>query len=95
MIDWAVVAAFVGPLVGAIGLAAGWFAWIAKRRDKRVADQIDSVTKALEFRITQVEVALSKQSDHLDKQDGALLSAMTAIARIEGRLAGPVDTRTS
>jgi uncharacterized Tic20 family protein len=92
MINWAVVTAFIAPLIASLGLLGALFAWLGKKRDKRVSDQIDRVTTALEFRISQVETALVKQSDHLDKQDGALLTAMTAIARIEGRLAGPVNT---
>lgn len=91
MVDWAVVAAFLAPLVAAIGLIAGWFAWLGKRRDKRVAEQIQAVTDRLDFRISQVEETQRRQSDHLDKQDAALSMAMQGIARIEGRLAGPVS----
>lgn len=96
--DWASVAAFTGPLVAAIGLASGWFAWLGKQREKRTDVQIRSITSKLETnqelmqqRITQVEVAISSQAHHLDKQDEAMMTAMQAIARIEGRLAGPVD----
>lgn len=98
MIDWGVVAAFTGPLVGAIGLASGWFAWLGRQREKRTGEQINAITSKLESnqelmqqRITQVETAISSQARHLDKQDEAMMSAMQAIARIEGRLAGPVD----
>ena len=98
MIDWGIVAAFTGPLVGAIGLASGWFAWLGRQREKRTGDQISMVTSQLEssqalmqVRITQVEAALVAQGHHLDKQDEAMMTAMQAIARIEGRLAGPVD----
>ena len=91
MIDWGNVAAFTGPLIAAIGLIAAWFAWLGKRRDARVADQIAAVTERLDFRISQVEVTQAKQSEHLDKQDAALSTAMQGIARIEGRLAGPVS----
>lgn len=95
MIQWGVVAAFTGPLIAAIGLAAGYFAWSGKRRDERVAAQIKAVTERLDFRVSQVETALDKQSRHLDKQDEALSTAMQAIARIEGRLAGPVSVTQS
>lgn len=90
MIDWGVVAAFIGPLIAAIGGVAAWFAWLGKRRDKRVGEQIQAVTDRLDFRISQVETTLGRQQDHLDKQDAALSMAMQGIARIEGRLAGPV-----
>lgn len=98
MIEWGVVAAFTGPLVAAIGLASGWFAYLGKQREKRVGGQISEVTSKLESnqllmqeRINQVESALQSQARHLDKQDDALMAAMQAVARIEGRLAGPVD----
>lgn len=90
MIQWGVVAAFCGPLVAAIVGVAAWFAWIGKRRDQRVKEQIQAVTDRLDFRISQVETSLARQQEHLDKQDAALSQAMQGIARIEGRLAGPV-----
>lgn len=90
MIDWATVAAFCGPLIAAIVGVAAWFAWLGRRRDARVASQIQAVTDRLDFRISQVETTLARQQEHLDKQDAALSTAMQGIARIEGRLAGPV-----
>lgn len=97
MINWAVVAAFTGPLVAAIIGVATWFAWLARKRDARTAVQIREVVAGLEAnqllmqqRISQVEVAMEGQTKHLDRQDLALTSAMQAIARIEGRLAGPL-----
>jgi uncharacterized YccA/Bax inhibitor family protein len=94
VIEWGVVAAFVGPLIGAIGGVAAWFAWLGKRRDSRVATQIHAVTERLDLRITQVESTLANQTRHLDKQDEVLNSALQAIARIEGRLSGPVQVTT-
>lgn len=97
MIEWGVVAAFIGPLIAAIGLSAGWFTYLGRRRDERFAAQIAAVTGKLEAnqlvmaeRIAQVESSLAQQARHLDKQDDALTTAMQAIARIEGRLAGPL-----
>ena len=95
MIEWGAVAAFTGPLIGAIGLVAGWFAWLGKQREKRTGEQINAVTNELrsnqalmQQRIGQMEVALVSQGQHLDRQDTALASALQATARIEGRLMG-------
>lgn len=102
MIDWTVVAAFCGPLIAAIGGVAAWFTWLGHRRDARVADQIKEgtreiaeVTSKLDIRMSQVENSLANQTRHLDKQDEALQTAMQAIARIEGRLAGPVQVTST
>lgn len=91
MIDWPVVAAFIGPLIAAIGLATGWFAWLGKRREERARVLTREIVSGLEAnqllmqqRIAQVELAMEKQSTTLGR-------AMEAIARIEGRLAGPVS----
>lgn len=86
MINWGVVAAFISPLIAALALLGGWFAWLGRQRDKRVADQIASVTDRLEVRITQVEATLTQQTAHLERQDAALTTTMQAVARIEGRL---------
>ena len=102
MINWGVVAAFCGPLIAAIAGVGAWFTWIGHRRDARVALQIKegtaeiaAVTSKLDLRMTQVENSLSNQARHLDKQDEALQVAMQAIARIEGRLAGPIQIQQS
>jgi hypothetical protein len=95
VVDWAVVAAYLGPLIAAIAGIAAWFAWLGKRRDERVADQIAAVTTRLDFRITQVETQITNLTGHLNKQDDALSQAMQAVARIEGRLAGPVQVTTA
>lgn len=87
MINWGEVAAFTGPLIAAIGLIAGWFAWLGKKRDQRVAEQIKGVTDRLDFRITQVEKTLTQTQEHLDRQDTALATQGQAIARIEGSMA--------
>lgn len=87
MVDWAVVAAFVGPLIGAIGGVGAWFAWLGKRRDQRIGEQIKAVTDRLDFRITQVERTLSQTQEHLDRQDVTLANQGQAIARIEGSMA--------
>lgn len=96
MVNWSVVAAFCGPLIAAIIGVATWYAWIARKRDARVAQQIKdgtaeiaAVTAKLDIRITQVETSLANQTRHLDKQDEILQTALQAVARIEGRLAGP------
>ena len=97
MVDWAAVAAYIGPLLVAIGLVAGWFSRVQAQREKRVQEQIAAATSAIaaenrltQARLTAVETALDVQARHLDKQDDVLSAALQAIARIEGRLAGPV-----
>lgn len=97
MIDWATVAAFIVPLIGAMGSIAAWYAWLAKKRDARVAQQIKDATTPL---ITS-QMLMQQQMDsltasqarivlHLDKQDESLSTAMQGIAEIKGRLAGQV-----
>lgn len=102
MVNWSVVAAFCGPLIAAIIGVASWFAYIGRKRDVRVAQQIKegtaeiaAVTTKLDARITQVEVSLVNQTRHLDKQDEALQVALQGVARIEGRLAGPFQITTT
>lgn len=102
MIDWNVVAAFCGPLIAVLVALAGFFAWLQRNRDKRVAGQIAEATGKLEAnqlltqqRIDQFERSLAEQAKHLDRQDQALNAAMQAVARIEGRLAGPVQVTTT
>lgn len=87
MVNWAVVAAFCGPLITVIVGVGGWFAWLGKRRDAKVAEQIKGVTDRLDFRITQVEKTLQQTQEHLDRQDTALTRQGEAIARVEGSLA--------
>lgn len=88
MIDWVAVGAFIGPLIASIGVVAGWFAYLAKQREKRVNEQISAVTDKLDQRIDQLEKSFTLQTAHLDKQDEILSTALQAIARVEGRLAG-------
>ena len=99
MIQWGAVAAFTGPLIAAITLVSGWFAWLGKQREKRTGEQISAVTSELrsaqllmQQRIGQMETALTSQGLHLDRQDNALAAALQATARIEGRLMGPATT---
>ena len=97
MIDWGLVAAYIGPLLVAIGLVAGWFSYQQRRREKQVRELIREATADLVLeqrltrdRLTQMEAQLTLQARHLDKQDDVLSAALQAIARIEGRLAGPL-----
>ena len=97
MINWATVAAYIGPLLVAIGGVAGLFSRQAKQREARIGERISAATASIEAenrltqqRLAQVETLIEANTRHLDKQDDALLVAMQAIARIEGRLAGPV-----
>lgn len=94
MINWIAVAAFIGPLVAALGLVATWYAYLSRQREKRVNIQITQVTGKfeanqvlLQARIDQVEVAIQLNAHQLEKQNDTLLTALQAIARIEGRLA--------
>lgn len=87
------VAAFISPLIAAMALLGGWFAWLGKRREKLIRDVVDAAFQALNSRLTIVENTLVAQNKQLDKQDSALSQAMQAIARIEGRLMGSDGTR--
>lgn len=98
MIDWAVVAAFIGPLITALAAVAGLFAWLGRKRDARVSLQIDGVTgrleanqSAMQAQIAQVTASQEQQQAHLSRQDEVLSAALQSIARIEGRLAGPLQ----
>jgi uncharacterized membrane protein YccC len=86
LVEWTVVAAFVGPLIAAMGLLGAWFAWIGKRREQLIRGIVQQSFEALNSRLTIVENTLANQNKQLDKQDTALAQAMTAVARIEGRL---------
>lgn len=95
MVNWAVVAAFIGPLVTVIVAASGFFAYQNRQREKRVAEQIGQATSELrsnhallQVRIDQMELATSANTKQLEKQNDTLLLAVQAIARIEGRLSG-------
>jgi len=84
--QWSVVAAFVGPLIGAMGVLGAWFAWLGKRREKLIGAIVEQAFQVLNSRLTIVENTLAGQNKQLDKQDTALAAAITAVARIEGRL---------
>lgn len=93
MVNWSVVAAFIGPLIGAIGLAAGFFAYLNKVREKRIGEQIAAATasfetnqRLLQEHLNQVDTALITQGKQIEKQNDTLIQAVQAIARIEGRL---------
>ena len=97
MIDWGVVAAYIAPLVATIGFVAAWFSRQQRRREKWIEQQIATATAELVLeqkltreRLGQMDAQLALQARHLDKQDDVLSAALQAIARIEGRLAGPV-----
>jgi Flp pilus assembly protein TadB len=100
MIDWGVVAAYVTPLIAAIGLAATWFTWQQRKRDTRVAAQISAATSALELeqrltreRLAQMEATLEQHGRTLEQQAATFTQALVAIGRIEGRLAGPLASQ--
>lgn len=102
MVNWALVAAYIGPLLVAIGLVSAWFQRSAKKRDERVAGQIATVSNDLvtnqklqQQQIDQMKEALAQQTKHLDQQDQTMAIALQSIARIEGRLAGPITVTTS
>lgn len=95
MVDWATVGAYIGPLIGAMGGIAGWFAYAAKKRDVRVAQQIKDTTAPLVtnqlLMQQQIEIMNKQQlsmAEHLDKQDQTLVTVRETIARIDGRLSG-------
>lgn len=94
MIQWNVVGAFIGPLIAAIGLAAGLFAYMNKRREERITMQISEATrtfdtnqKLMQERMSHFEDAMTTQAKQLEKQGDSLLTMGQSIARIEGRLA--------
>lgn len=98
MIDWPVVAAFVGPLLTGLGLVAALFAYLGRKRDKKVDEQIKSVTAQLatsqllmQQQIAQVVASQAAQAAQLNRQDELLSSALQSIARVEGRLSGPLQ----
>lgn len=102
MIDWPVVAAFIGPLLGGMGGIAAWFAYLGKKRDARVAQQIKDATTPLitsqmlmEQQMTGMSATQTRILAHLDKQDESLSTAMQGIAEIRGRLSGQVTGPTS
>lgn len=97
VVDWAAVAAFIGPLVAAMCGIAGLYAYMSKQREKRVNQQIVDVTGKLEAnqtllqqRIDQVESAIAANSRQLERQNDTILTAIQSIARIEGRLSGSI-----
>jgi sensor domain CHASE-containing protein len=101
VIDWATVAAYITPLIAGMVALGGFNAWLSRKRDERirtlvnqiindVVNRLEGNQREMQTRIRQVEEQMLQVTAHLNKQDDAQGVALQAIARIEGRLAGPI-----
>lgn len=97
MMDVALIAAWIGPIIATMAALGGLYAWLSNRREKTITGMVNDAVTQLDGRLTQVitslntrltvvEEQLAAQTRQLDKQDTALARAVESIARIEGRL---------
>ena len=85
-IPWAEVAAFIGPLIAAIGLLGGLIAWIMTRTARYVQQQVTQVQSVTNERIATLAETLKHQGEILERQQASIANTSVTVARIEGRL---------
>lgn len=88
---WDVVAAFTGPLIGAMGLIGGFVAWIVKRSQDRLKNEFrhygelnTAQLKISSERFDAMQKTLELQQRTLENQQNKVMEIAVSVARIEG-----------
>lgn len=85
------VAAFIGPLLIAIGLLGTLVGWIIKRSADRMQGEFRHFSELNDERMRALEKQLETQAATLMAQNKQLLETSITVARIEGRVSPPLN----
>lgn len=80
------VAAFIGPLIAAIGLIGGLIAWVMTRTSRYVKNELTAVQSLTNERIANLTAQLLHQGQTLETLQKQSLDLAITVARIEGKL---------